>query len=318
MLVVKFILEGKSSQVGDRPLIAVVPMATCDEYWKSIHAGAIKAARECNAEILWQGPITYNCNAQLDILETMITRQVKAIVVAPIDRNASRAAVENSSRSGIPVVVIDSDLNSNRQVSFIATDNHKAGYLAGKYLAELLHDKGQVVVLRGVAGHASTDNRERGFVEAIQEHPQIQVLSSNQRIGDSFEDSYKSAENLVNRFRLADGSESINGIFCPNESSTFAMLRVLQDDGLIGKLRFIGFDTSRKLNDALYAGQLDCLVVQNPVRMGYLGVKTAVDYCRGMKIDNCIDTGVTLATPGNAHEPRVHQLLEPDLTQWLN
>lgn len=301
--------------IGD--LIAVVPMATTDDYWRSIHAGALEAAKELKVQVLWQGPLTYDRNAQLDILETMIVRRVSALVVAPIDRNAARAAVENANRCHIPVIVIDSDLNSRTPVSFISTNNYRAGVLAAGYLAKLLQGKGKVAILQGMAGNASAGNRGQGFIDGVKQHSGLELVSSNQRIGGSFEESYKAAENLLARFRTGEGRISIDGMFCPNESSTFAMLRAIEDNKLTGKVRFIGFDSSRKLNDALYQGKIDCLVVQNPKRMGYLGVKTAVDFLHGMQIATNVDTGVTLATPQNAHDPAVHELLEPDLSRWL-
>jgi ribose transport system substrate-binding protein len=303
---------------GKRLTIAVVPMATTDEYWKSIHAGAIKAARELNVDILWQGPVTYDRNAQLDIMETMIVRKVDAIAMAPIDRNAARAVAENAARSGIPVVVLDSDLNSKRQISFIATDNYKAGCLACRFLCEKLGKHGNIIMLRGVAGNASVDNRESGFLDTLKDYPQITILSSNQRIGAAFDESFKSAENLLARFAKGSERKPIDGIFCPNETSTFAMLRALESESLIGTIPFVGFDTSRKLNNALYAHKINCLVVQDPMRMGYLGIKTAVDNHAGRNVEPLVDTGVILATPENAKDPKIHALLEPDLARWLN
>ena len=89
----------------------------------------------------------------------------------------------------------------------------------------------------------------------------------------------------------------MDGIFTPNESSTFAMLRVLQDNGWAGKVRFIGFDASDNLVKGLRDGHIDGLVLQDPVKMGYLGVKTLVAHIRGEKVERRIDTGVQLVTP---------------------
>jgi len=317
LIIAAFATKAFTHTDSKRLLIAVVPMATTDEYWKSIHAGAVKAAKEIGVDILWKGPLTYDRNAQLDVVENVILRKPDGIVLAPIDRNAARPGVENSVRSGIPVIIVDSNLNSNQQVSYVATDNYKGGHLAGEHLAHLLHDQGNVLLFRGMAGNASVENRENGFLDALKKFPQIRLLSANQRIGTSYEESYKSAENLINRFKSANGKPGIDGVFCPNETSTFVMLRALQDSGLAGKVRFVGFDTSRKLNDALYKGQIDCLVVQNPVLMGYLGVQKLVDHIKGKVITRQIDTGVTLATTENAQDPTVHELLEPDLKRLL-
>lgn len=318
VMVAAFAAKAVTHRHSKRLLIAVIPMATTDEYWKSIHAGAVKAAKEIGVDILWKGPITYDRNEQLDVVENVILKHPDGLVLAPTDSNAARPGVENSIRSGIPVVIVDSNLNSNRQISYVATDNYKGGYLAAEYLAKLLHDKGNVLLFRGRAGNASVENREKGFLDALQKFPQIKLVSSNQRIGTSYEESYKSAENLINRFKSVNGKPGIDGLFCPNETSTFVMLRALQDNGLIGKVRFVGFDTSRKLNDALYSGQIDCLVVQNPILMGYLGVLKLVDHLRGKVIPRQIDTGVTLATTQNAYDPKVQELLEPNLKKLLH
>jgi ribose transport system substrate-binding protein len=95
------------------------------------------------------------------------------------------------------------------------------------------------------------------------------------------------------------------------------MMRVLQDNGWAGKVRFVGFDASENLVNGLRSGALDGLIVQDPVRMGYLGVKTMVAHLRGEPIERSIDTGVHLATPTNMDEPAMKELLSPDLSKWL-
>src|SRR5438034_935830 len=102
---------------------------------------------------------------------------------------------------------------------------------------------------------------------------------------------YKKAEALLSRYKKPDGTLGIDGLFCSNESGTFAMNRVLHDNGWTGKVRFVGFDASPNLVGALDAGDLDGLVVQDPVRMGYLGVETMVAHMRGQPVEKVIDTG---------------------------
>src|SRR4029453_16667782 len=105
-------------------------------------------------------------------------------------------------------------------------------------------------------------------------NPGVDVVSANQYGGADVEGAYKKGEALLNGFKRADGLLSIDGIFCPNESTTFAMLRVLQDNGWAGKVRFVGFDASDNLVKGLRDGHIDALVVQDPMRMGYMSVKT--------------------------------------------
>ena len=308
---------GKGKDAPERTTIAVIPKGTTHEFWKSIHAGAVKAARELDVDIIWQGPtIEDDREAQITVVENMITRGVSGIVLAPLDDAALRAPVAESAREGIPVVIIDSGLKGEDYASFIATDNYKGGNMAGTQLAKLLEGNGKVVMLRYQEGSASTMKRERGFLDAIAEHKGIEIVSKNQYGGPTTESAIRASENLLTPLKTEAGL-SIDGIFCPNESTTFGMLRALQNSGLAGKVRFVGFDTSTKLVDALAKGEIDALILQDPIRMGYLGVKTMVRHLAGEKIKKGIATGVALATRKNMNQPDMKKLLNPDFAKWL-
>jgi len=298
--------------------VAVIPNGTTHEFWQSVHAGAVKASRELGITVIWKGPLKEDDrDAQISVVEDFISRKVSGIVLAPLDDVALRVPVANAVRSGIPVVIFDSDLQSQDYVSFVATDNVKGGQLAGEELARRLGGKGKVVMLRYQEGSASTMNREKGFLDAVAGHPDIQVVSANQYGGATTETAYKASENLLAPLKTAQGALSVDGIFCPNESTTFGMLRALQDAGLAGKVKFVGFDSSDKLIQALEKGELDGLVLQDPMNMGYMGVKTIVEHLRGKTVDKKMDTGSTVATKENMNEPDVARLLRPDFQKWF-
>lgn len=299
--------------------IAVIPKGTTHEFWKSIHAGAVKAGRELGVDVIWKGPLKEDDReAQISVVENFISAGVSGIVLAPLDETALVVPVSNAKRAGIPVVVIDSGLKGSDYISYIATNNKLGGELAGRRLAELLNGKGRVVLLRYQEGSASTNLRESGFLEVMQQHPAIEVVSSNQYAGATTETAYRVSENLLAPYKTADGRLTIDGIFCPNESSTFGMLRALQDANLAGKVRFIGFDSSLKLVEALEKGELDGLILQNPFKMGYMGVKTMVAFLQNQPYESYIDTGVTLVTRENMNQPEIREIILPDLSQWLD
>jgi ribose transport system substrate-binding protein len=312
--------DGKKSEITQKKIsIAVIPKGTTHEFWKSIHAGAVKAARELQVEVIWKGPLKEDDReAQISVMENFITGGVSGIVLAPLDDTALMLPVSNAKRSGIPVVIIDSGLKGSDYISYIATDNKLGGELAGKRLTELLQGKGRIVLLRYQEGSASTILREAGFLEVIQQYPEIQLMSSNQYAGATTETAYRASENVLAPFKTPDGKLSLDGIFCPNESSTFGMLRALQDANLAGKVRFIGFDSSPKLVEALEKGELDGLILQNPFKMGYFGVKTMTAYLQNQPYDDYVDTGVTLVTRENMNQPEIQELILPDLSPWLN
>jgi ribose transport system substrate-binding protein len=294
--------------------IAVIPKGTSHVFWQSIHAGAEKAAQELGVSIIWRGPLREDDRAsQVSEVEGFVTRGVSGIVLAPLDDAALGPPVADAKRAGIPVVVIDSGLKGNDFVSFVATDNRKGGRLAGEHLAKLLRDTGKVVMLRYAEGSDSTLQREAGFLESIAAHKGIEVLSANQYGGADVEGAYKKSESLLGRFKRADGSLGVDGIFTPNESTTLAMLRVLEDNAWAGKVKFVGFDASDTLVKGLGDAHIDGLVLQDPVNMGYLGVKTMVAHLHGQPIDKRVDTGVRLVTRDRMNEPDAKALLHPDL-----
>ncbi|HEY1686087.1 MAG TPA: substrate-binding domain-containing protein [Tepidisphaeraceae bacterium] len=299
--------------------IAVIPKGTTHEYWKSMHAGAIKAAQELGCQIIWKGPLKEDDREdQIKVVEDFITRGVSGIVLAPLDDTALREPVAEAKNNGIPTVIIDSGLKSEDYVSFVATDNRKGGHMAGVELARLLGGHGKVAMLRYAQGSASTTDREDGFLDAMKENPGLDIVSDNQYGGATTETAYAASEDLLARFKNADGTLAIDGIFACNESTAFGMLRALQDGGYAGKVKFVGFDSSQKLLDAIQAGQMNASVVQNPFKMGYLAVKTMVADLNGQKVEKRIDTGAYLVTKDNMETPDIKEVIHPPLDQYLN
>ncbi|MEC8990490.1 MAG: substrate-binding domain-containing protein [Candidatus Latescibacterota bacterium] len=304
---------GESPDPG-RTTIVVIPKGTTHEFWKSIHAGARRAATDLDVDIIWKGPLKEDDReAQIAVVENFISRGVSGIVLAPLDDAALRVPVLNATRSGIPVIIIDSGLQSDDYISFVATDNHQGGRMAGQEMARRLEGRGRIVMLRYQEGSASTMKREQGFLDAIAESPDIVVVSDNQHGGATTESAYAASENLLAPLQTQDGTLTIDGIFCPNESTTFGMLRALQDRQLNGQVRFIGFDSSEKLVEGLTAGDLDALVLQNPMAMGDIGVRTMVAHLQGKPVERRIDTGVVLVTRDNMNESTVAELLRPPI-----
>ncbi len=290
--------------------IAVIPKGTTHEFWKSIHAGAARAAREAGVAIIWKGPQKEDDRAQqITVVEDFVSRGVDGIVLAPLDDRALVRPVADAVREGIPVVVIDSGLQGSDYASYVATDNYKGGVLAARRLGGLLDGKGRIFLIRYQEGSASTEQREAGFLDTVtKEFPGLVLLVQDQYAGATTETAYQLAENLISRF------PDVEGVFAPNESSTFGTLRALQESRLAGKIVFVGFDSSPKLVQGLRDGDIQGLVIQNPVQMGYLGVKTIVAHLRGEPVEKVVDTGVVLATRDNMDTPEIRALLTPDLS----
>jgi ribose transport system substrate-binding protein len=293
--------EGKKS-------IAVIPKGSTGVYWKSVEAGARDAAKELGVDMVWKGPLKEDDRAQqIAIMEQFISEHKAGIVLAPLDDTALKRPVNSAMASHIPVVIIDSALKGEPGkdfVSFVGTNNAHAGEIGGQALARLLDGKGKVVLLRFEEGSASTTQREEGFLAEIKKHPDIHMLVDNRYGGTTAAEAQTSAMNIIDKIRQADG------IFCPNESTTFGMLLALRQNHLIGKVKFIGFDATPQLLEGLKKGEIQALVSQDPRKMGYEGVKTVVAHLNGQQVPLNVDTGVALVTQGNLNTPEIQKLLQ--------
>ncbi|MGA8608827.1 MAG: substrate-binding domain-containing protein [Candidatus Sulfotelmatobacter sp.] len=309
----------KPAQVGKHYTVAVIPMGSTHEYWKSFHAGAVKAVQDLagqgtKVDIIWKAPLReQDREEQTRIVEGFISQRVDGIVLAPSDGHALVRPVEEAASAGIPTVVVDSALDTTKIVSFVASDNYQGGVLAADQIGELLNGKGKVVLLRYQEGVASTHDREEGFVQKIKSYPEIELVSSNQFSGPTRETSRRASENLLTRY-----AGQIQAVFTPNEASTAGMLLALQDIKRAGNLVLIGFDMSETFITAMRNNQLQGIVVQNPFRMGDLGVKAMIDHLEARNVKARVDTGVMLVTPGNMETPEAQQLLHPPLQEYLN
>ena len=299
--------------------IAVIPKGTTHEYWKSVDAGAVKAQRELAArgiavDVIWKGPLREDDREQqIQVVENFIGLNVSAIVLAPLDSRALVAPAEEAVKAGIPVIIIDSGLNSTLPSCTVATDNRKGGQIGARRLGSLLGGKGRAIMLRYEVGSDSTAQREAGFLEVMKsEFPGIALISTDQYGGATTETAYRAAQNLLNRF-----GDQTDGIFAPNESSAHGMLLALREAGLAGRVRFVGFDANEQLVGALRKGDIQGLVVQDPLKMGYLGVMSAVARLRHEPLAASIDTGVALVTRENLDDAAISALIHPPLSEYL-
>lgn len=289
--------------------IAVIPKGTTHQFWQSVHYGAAQAAEKYGVEIIWNGPPKEdNRSDQINVVENFITRGVDGICLAPLDARGLIGAVKSAKQEGIPTVIFDSGLDSPESiVSYVATDNANGGALAAREMGRLLDGKGRVILFRYAIGSESTEQREKGFLDTLaKEFPEIKVVSQDQYAGATAESALTVAQNLLTSL----GAQT-DGVFAVNESCAMGMLQALRDAGLAGKVKFIGFDTSDKMIAALKANEMQGLVLQDPVKMGFTAVETLVKSLRGEKVEARIATGELLATPANMEEPAVKERLQP-------
>jgi len=293
-----------------KKVIAVIPKGNSDIFWQSVHAGAVKAARENGVDVVWNGPAgETDYTMQLQIVDAMINRHVDAIALAPIDRQAMVSVVERAADRQVPVIIFDSGIDTQRFVSRVATDNYKAGQMAGERMGKILDGKGKVVIVGVKPGAASTEAREKGFEDTIREKfPGVHIL--DKRFGmAAVALSMTVAENMLT------AHPDLDGIFASNESGTIGSAQALRDRR--GKVKLVGFDWSPTLLDDLKSGLIDSLVIQDPFQMGYQSVSTAVKHLAGQPVTKIMDMEPRLILRESLNDPAVEAQLHPDLKKYL-
>ena len=292
--------------------IAVVPKNITNDYWRTLHAGAIKAQADLAAEgiavnILWEGVSREDqLEEQKEIVRRFVGGKVDGIVLGPMKAGALVSAAEEAVAAKIPVVIVDAPLNSDLAVSTIATNNYKAGLLAGRRMADTLGGKGKVLLLRYVKDHSSTQPRESGFLDALKKFPGIEVIATERAPGASAEQA-----RLLAKAQLDLHGAELQGAFAPNLTTTTGLLAALRESGLAGKISFVGFDSNPAQLEALKKGEMNSMIVQQPFMMGYLGVRTVVDVIRGKTVAKEVDTEARLVTRENLDTPEIQKLLNP-------
>lgn len=295
----------RKGKQGTQRRIAVIPKGITHIFWESIRKGAEKAGAEAGVKIFWNGPEREgNREVQIQIIEDFITQKVSGIVLAPIDNKALVPSVEKIYARNIPCVIIDSGIDTDKYISFIATDNYKGGVIAAKRMGRILNGKGKIVVVKYAPGSASTMKRENGFINTIeQEFPEIEIVDTKYGM-DTVETALQAAEDLLTK------NAGIDGLFACNESTSVGALRALQSQGRAGKMKMVGFDAGGLLIEGVKTGVVDSLVVQNPYKMGYTGVQAIIATLDGKKVDRRVDTGVVLVTKENLETEEIRELVK--------
>jgi ribose transport system substrate-binding protein len=292
-------------------VVGVVPKGANHIFWQTVHAGAIKAAREFHFEVQWNAPtLEVDSSRQIEIVESMINRHVAGIVLAPVDRQALVGVVERAAREGIPVAIFDSAIDTNRVIAYVATDNTEGGRMAARRLGEVLGGKGKVGVIGFMPGSASTMEREDGFQSEIRAHfPGIEIVGMQFGMADR-------AKAMAETENILTAHPDLAGLFADNESSSSGAVQALKSRHLTS-VRLVAFDASDQLIADLRDGVIDSLVVQNPFRMGYESTRAIGLKLAGQTPPAKIDSGATLVKREDLDKPEIRALLHPDIEQYL-
>jgi ribose transport system substrate-binding protein len=318
--------KGPDSASGKaKYVIAVIPKGVSHEFWKSIERGARRAAADLSeqgitVQVLYEGPRKESdSQEQISLVQQMAgSRGISGLVLAPQDSKAMVPVVKETVDRGIPVVIIDSGLDApDLYLKYIATNNFNGGQLAAKHLLDVLARDGKtapkVVLFRYAVGSESTEQREKGFLAYVKDKANVEVVSQNVYAGPTVDTAQQAAAPLLVRHK-----GKIDGIFTVNESSTSGMLNTLRSQNLNKKVRLVGFDSADALLQAVEQEDIDGLIIQDPYRMGYLGVYTVVRHLEGDDVtagEKNLPTGEHLLTKESLQSTALRELFDSTLQE---
>jgi ribose transport system substrate-binding protein len=292
------------------PTIPIIVKDTTSFYWQIVLAGARKAGKDLGVNVPELGAQSESdINGQISILENAVAGNPAAIVISPTQFQALGKPIDEAAKK-VKIIGIDSAADSKAFTSFLTTDNEQGGRIAADGLADAIKAKygkaeGEVAVINSLPGVGSLDARVKGFKEELAaKYPGLKLVAD--KVADG-----QATTGLNIATDLITANPKLRGIFADNLIMAQGVGQAVAENKLGGKLLLIGFDSDDKTVGFLKDGVISGLVVQDPFRMGYDGVKTALAASKGEKVAAFVDTGANLITTANMNSPRSMELLSP-------
>ncbi len=303
---------GAAAPAGAEPSIPIIVKDTTSFYWQIVLAGARKAGHDLGVKVPELGAQSEaDINGQITILENAVASNPAAVVIAPTQFAALGAPITEAAKS-VKIIGIDSAADSHAFTSFLTTDNIQGGRVAADALAQAIaatygKPEGDIALITALPGVGSLDQRAAGFQEVIAaKYPGLHLVANKVADGQA-----PTGLNIMTD--LITANPKLRGVFASNLIMGQGAGQAIAENKAQDKIKLIAFDSDEKLVKLLSEGVITGLVVQDPFRMGYDGIKTALAASKGEKVPEKVDTGVNLITKANMNSPRSMELLSPKL-----
>ncbi|HEY0789905.1 MAG TPA: ABC transporter substrate-binding protein [Chthoniobacterales bacterium] len=305
-------MAGAAPALAENVSIPLIVKDTTSAYWQIVLAGGRKAGKDLGVNVPELGAQSESdINGQISILENAVSEKPAAIVISPTQFAALGPPITEAAKK-VKIIGIDSAADSKAFTSFLTTDNVQGGRVAADGLAAAITAKygkaeGDVALITSIPGVGSLDQRAKGFKEQIAaKYPGLKLVADKVADGQA-----TTALNIMTD--LITASSNLRGVFASNLIMAQGAGQAIAENKMADKIKLIGFDSDTKLVKFLSDGTIAALVVQDPFRMGYDGVKTALAASKGEKVEANVDTGANLITKENMTSPRSQELLNPKM-----
>ena len=292
--------------------IPLIVKDTTSAYWQIVLAGGRKAGKDLGVNVPELGAQSESdINGQISILENAVSEKPAAIVISPTQFAALGKPITEAAKK-VKIIGIDSAADSKAFTSFLTTDNVQGGRVAADGLAEAIKAKygkaeGDVALITSIPGVGSLDQRAKGFKEELAaKYPGLKLVAD--KVADG-----QATTGLNIMTDLITANSDLRGVFASNLIMAQGAGQAIAENKAADKIKLVGFDSDAKLIKFLTDGTIAALVVQDPFRMGYDGVKTALAASKGEKVEANVDTGANLITKENMNSARSQELLNPKM-----
>ncbi len=305
-------LAAGRASAAEKPTIALIPGVLADGFYITMHKGADAAAKAIGADLVFQGPASWDVTLQVPVIDAIIARKPAAIMVAPVDKTQLIKPLRKAFDAGITVVCVDTFIGNGQfqtgsgdadfPISYVASDNVLGGRIAGRALAKAIGEKGKVYVSNVKPGVSTTDQREEGFKLEMKNHPNIEVLETQFNDDDS---NKAAAQAQAVMGRVPD----LAGVFGANLFSATGAANGVKQAGKAGTVKIAAFDAPEEIVGHLKDGTFELTIAQHPAEIGYFGLIAAFAHLTGNPVPTAIGTGFTVMTKDNIDDPNVARFI---------
>ncbi|MBI3695365.1 MAG: sugar ABC transporter substrate-binding protein [Acidobacteria bacterium] len=275
-----------------KPRVAVVLKALDSEFWLAVKRGAEEGAAG-KAELGIVAPDReINIDQQVSMIEDQVSRGVAAIVLAPGASAQVIPPLEKAAAKGIPVIIVDTDVDWPKKITYVGTNNYEGGRLAGQYLVTEISGKAQVALITGLPGEETHEQRKRGFKDVVLAETRLQLVAeqpanSERALGMNV------MENILT------ARPDVEAVFATSDQMALGALEAIRTRRSGKPIKLVSFDAGSEVLRLIREGKVDAVVAQRPFQMGKRGVEAALQAIAGQKVDPVIDTGTLLVTREN-------------------
>ena len=293
-----------------KPTIPVIVKDTTSPYWRAVLAGARKAGQDLGVNVVELGAQSESdASGQISVLKKAVASKPAAIVIAPAQFAALGKPIDAAAKK-VKIIGIGSAADTKAMTSLLATDNVNAGRVAADALAAAItttyaDTEGDVAMITSMPGVASLDQRAKGFKETVAAKYRALDITAD-KVADG---KPATVVNIVKD--LIANTADLRGVFVSDPIMTQVVGQAVAENKSGDKINIIGVGSDEKLVKLLQGDTIAGLVVEDPFRMGYDGVKTALAASKGEQVAANVDTAATLVTKANMSSARSQELLNP-------